>query len=395
MDAFSLDMRTLNFVMVLFSCVYCVGLLLYQRTQQRIHGLRMFAFALLAMGVGPLLISFRGVAPDWMSIVAANMLIAFAFHMILHSLCTFRGFHYRYSYFTLALTPLLFGGFVYFTYFQPSVVSRVIMSATFLAIISLFSVLAVIKGKKPDLKLAINMMRVTFILYGGFMVYRLFYTLAGEEITQFMSAGVVHQLTFLFSIFLMVSISFSMLWLINARQLQSINALSYNDSLTQLKNRRALERFVESTISDIPRSQAKLSVIMLDIDRFKFINDEYGHVIGDRVIQAVASTVGETVHVPESTFRFGGDEIMVVLKNTDLDKARQVAEKLRTNVEQRIRVQGLDIKPTCSFGVAEIRENDTWDSLVARADKALYQAKKDGRNLVRTFHDALESRYLA
>ncbi|MBY6196148.1 GGDEF domain-containing protein [Vibrio hangzhouensis] len=395
MDAFSLDMRTLNFVMVLFSCVYCVGLLLYQRTQQRIHGLRMFAFALLAMGAGPLLISFRGVAPDWVSVIAANMLITFSFQMILHSLCAFRGFHYRYSYFTLALIPLVFGAFVYFTYFQPSVAARVVTSATYLAIISIFSVIAVDKGKKTDLKLATNMMRVTFILYGGFMVYRLFYTLAGEEITQFMSAGVVHQLTFLFSIFLMVSISFSMLWLINARQLKSINALSYNDFLTQLKNRRALERFVESTIADIPRSQAKLSVIMLDIDRFKFINDEYGHVIGDRVIQAVASTVGETVHVPESTFRFGGDEIMVVLKNTDLEKASQVAEKLRKNVESRVRVQGLDIKPTCSFGVAEIRENDTWDSLVARADKALYQAKKDGRNLVRTLHDAQESRYLA
>ncbi|MFC5080808.1 putative diguanylate cyclase YcdT [Vibrio thalassae] len=380
MDAFSLDMRTLNFIIILFSCVYCVGLLLYQRSQQKVAGLTMFSLALLVMGAGPLLISFRGLLPDSLSIITANMMVTCAFQMILHSLCEFRQAQFKYSYWCMATIPLVCLFFVYFTYFQPSIENRIVVSAVYLSLVTFASAKVMLIGKQDDLPLAVRTMAMTFILYGLFMVYRGYYAI-GESVAKFMDAGVVHALAFLFSIFLIVAISFSMLWMINGRQVQAIYALSYFDPLTQLGNRRALEVYIED---DLPKhlSTGTVSIIMLDIDYFKIINDRYGHIVGDKVIRKVSEIIQDSLQPDSATFRFGGDEIMVVLYDMDLHQARALAERLRNQIETYGSIKGQDFSVSCSFGVAQLVEGEPWDSLVGRADNALYQAKESGRSQV-------------
>ncbi len=382
MDAFSLDMRTLNFIIILFSCVYCIGLLLYQRSQQKVAGLTMFSLALLVMGTGPLLISFRGLLPEFLTVITANMLIACAFQMILHSLCEFRQSKLQYSYWCMTTIPLVFLSFVYFTYYQASIENRIVAITSYLALVTLVSARVMSVGKQQDLPLAVRTMVLTFVLYGSFMVYRSYYAISGEAIVQFMDAGFVHSMAFLLSIFLIVSISFSMLWMINGRQVKAINALSYFDPLTQLGNRRALEVYIEE---DLPKQLARgtnVSVIMLDIDFFKMINDRYGHIAGDKVIRKVSDIIQDSLNGGNTTFRFGGDEIMVVLYDMDLHQARALAEQLRLRVEKYGNIKGEEFSISCSFGVAQLVDDESWDSLVGRADKALYEAKESGRNKV-------------
>lgn len=380
LTAFSLDMRTLNFVMILFSVIYCIGLLLFATTQEKTKGIRLFALALLAMGAGPLLISLRGVAPDWVSIVTANTLIAVSFHMILHGMCQFRGVQAQFAHSFSWVVPLVLVLNLYFTYEANSINQRILVSAFSIAVVTLATAFVVIVGKHRDYQPAVFTMAATFGFYGLFMLFRAAYTWDSAEIFQFMDADLVHKLTFLFSIFLTVASSFSMLWLINARQMDDIYALSYFDSLTNLRNRRALDSYTLALAEG--GGKPKQSIIMLDIDRFKLINDRYGHVIGDKVIKAVALQIKGTSNAPKAIYRFGGDEFIIVLNNQTIDFALFLAESMRKRVAEHVRVDGMPVKVSCSFGVAESLCDESWDALVARADEALYRAKQEGRNCV-------------
>jgi diguanylate cyclase len=134
------------------------------------------------------------------------------------------------------------------------------------------------------------------------------------------------------------------------------------------------------------RPDASLSVLMLDIDHFKRINDTYGHALGDVVIRNVAETIRKCIRGEDFAVRFGGEEFLVLLPNTPLDGAAKVAETIRTRIEALRLVRRRDnftLAPfTISLGVATRRENDSQDSLFERADRALYQSKESGRNRV-------------
>ncbi|GAL32005.1 diguanylate cyclase [Vibrio maritimus] len=382
LTAFSLDMRTLNFVMILFSVIYCIGLFLFAQTQVKTQGLRLFALALLVMGSGPLLISLRGVVPDWISIIVANTLIAISFHMILHGMCQFRGVKAQFAHTFSWIVPVVLALNLYFTYEANSINQRILVSAVSISILALATAYVVIVGKHKDYQPAVWTMAATFGSFGFFMLFRAFYTWNSVEIYHFMNADLVHKLTFLFSIFLVVASSFSMLWLINMRQLDDIYALSYFDSLTNLRNRRALDSYTLALTDEEEKLKCKLSIIMLDIDRFKLINDRYGHVIGDKVIKAVATQIKGTSNAPKAIYRFGGDEFIIVLNNQTIDFTHFLAESMRTRVVEHVRVDGMSAKVSCSFGVAESLCDESWDALVARADEALYRAKQEGRNCV-------------
>ncbi|MFA0232240.1 GGDEF domain-containing protein, partial [Vibrio sp. 10N.261.45.A7] len=239
MDGFSLDMRTLNFIIILFSFIYCIGLLLFQFTQQPIKGLSIFSISIFVIGTGPLMLSLRGELPDWITVIGANTVIALGFHLALYSLCLFREYSLKCTYFSSLMILALLLGFIHFTYYEPSIKARIILISLYLAFVTLCTAFAVLKGQRDDLQLATRMMALSFLVYGGFMAFRVLVTLFSSELHDFMTAALIHQLAFLVSIVLIVSMSFTMLWLINARLLRSIHELAYSDPLTTLGNRRA------------------------------------------------------------------------------------------------------------------------------------------------------------
>ncbi|WGV98575.1 diguanylate cyclase [Vibrio sp. YMD68] len=380
MDSVSLDIRTLNFIVILFSVIYSIGLLLFQIAQKPIKGLSLFSLSIFLIGCGPLLLGLRGIIPDFLSIIGANVLIALGFHLTLYSLSLFRGYTLKPTYISSVMIFAVLAGFVYFTYFMPSIKNRIIVLSVYLAFATISTAIAVIKGTRKDLPLATRMMALPFFAYGGFMLIRVYVATSEAEIDSFMNANTIHQLTFLFSLTLIVSMSFSMLWMINARLLHSIHRLSFQDPLTGLKNRRALDE----AMSDFKynSSHGPVCLVMSDIDHFKAINDGHGHLVGDEVIKAIAKSIKQTLPANAAAFRLGGDEIIILLPGYDLRYAQTFIDDLRQVIAETV----IDEKPllafTSSFGISQLLVSESWEECLDRADKALYQAKRGGRNRV-------------
>ncbi len=156
------------------------------------------------------------------------------------------------------------------------------------------------------------------------------------------------------------------------------------DALTNLNNRRQFETRLGQEISITKRQNNPLCAMMIDIDFFKKVNDTYGHAAGDEVLRSVASTIKEQLRESDIPARYGGEEFAVLLPFTQLAEAQIVGERLRKAVEAHpVRVDNIDIAVTISMGLAEYNKVETGEELFERADKALYEAKKNGRNQVK------------
>ena len=173
-------------------------------------------------------------------------------------------------------------------------------------------------------------------------------------------------------------------------ELARTRELAMVDELTGLANRRALEGILPEEVERALRHGRPLSILMADVDHFKKINDTYGHPAGDEVLRQMARLLTHKLRAIDKAARYGGEELLVVLPETELAEAQQVAERFRTAVEEhRFVVDPKDDEPpislrmTASVGVAALPESaDTLERLVEVADRALYDAKRGGRNRV-------------
>ncbi len=162
--------------------------------------------------------------------------------------------------------------------------------------------------------------------------------------------------------------------------------LATTDALTGLYNRRFFLQQVDHEIARARRNQEMpLALVMLDLDLFKDVNDTWGHLQGDRVLQALAWVLVDTARKTDITGRLGGEEFAVLLPETDADHARVLAERLRLHIAEALAtVEGIPVNQTASLGVTLLQAEDQRpEDLLARADKALYRAKREGRNCVR------------
>ena len=168
------------------------------------------------------------------------------------------------------------------------------------------------------------------------------------------------------------------------RQREEMRLLANTDTLTGIANRRHFVDVADREFSRARRYGHPLSVLMLDIDRFKTINDRWGHPVGDRVIQELARLTQSVIRGQDLCGRLGGDEFALILPETDSAGAQLIAERLRTRAEATDTVSGDDgtaVRFTVSIGIASLSPEDgSFDALLQRADKELYQAKQGGRN---------------
>jgi diguanylate cyclase (GGDEF)-like protein len=164
-----------------------------------------------------------------------------------------------------------------------------------------------------------------------------------------------------------------------ARLHERTEQLSQTDALTRLFNRRRLDADLESEVYRANRYARPLSFIMLDIDHFKRFNDRYGHQRGDEALELVAKVLHDVARESDTAYRFGGEELSVLCRETDLRGAAELAERLRAAIARRVEPEGV----TASFGVAAVGPGGSSpEELVEAADRALYEAKRAGRNRV-------------
>ena len=177
----------------------------------------------------------------------------------------------------------------------------------------------------------------------------------------------------------------------NARLYNEVQQLATMDELTGVFNRRGLFQLAEREVDRALRYQRSLAVMMLDIDCFKAVNDIYGHLVGDRILRAVVERCREYLRVFDLIGRYGGEEFLLVLPETNDAEALGVAERLRRTIEQmRVPVGENEIAVTVSLGVAVMTPAITnLTMLIERADHALYLAKQAGRNCVRQYNESL------
>lgn len=161
---------------------------------------------------------------------------------------------------------------------------------------------------------------------------------------------------------------------------ESLQKLANTDPLTQIKNRRAIMDTLAYEIHKFQRQPRCLTVLMLDIDHFKLVNDTYGHLEGDIILSKVATVVSGSCRQSDSVGRYGGEEFLVVLPDTSIDDATDLAERIRLAVMTCSKKDGEAI--TCSIGVAGFYEEQGILQLIKVADDRVYKAKNQGRNQV-------------
>ena len=156
---------------------------------------------------------------------------------------------------------------------------------------------------------------------------------------------------------------------------------AHTDALTGLTNRRVLETEVARRLAQRQRQGTPLSLLIIDIDKFKSFNDNFGHVLGDAIIKQVAEVLQQTAQQTDTVARLGGDEFVVLLPGCELEAASETAERFRAAIANRpLRSEGHEHSLTVSIGVCEAQSDDDSTSLVKRSDSALYAAKDAGRN---------------
>ena len=158
-----------------------------------------------------------------------------------------------------------------------------------------------------------------------------------------------------------------------------INELLKTDELTGISNRRNFIEYFNKMLASALRHKLPLTLAMADIDDFKTINDQYGHQAGDQVLIDFAKLLSEKCREEDLPARFGGEEFIVLLVHTEVDQGYQMAERIRKAFEEITEIEGPQ-KITISFGLARLKEEDTLESLINRADRALYRSKALGKN---------------
>lgn len=179
--------------------------------------------------------------------------------------------------------------------------------------------------------------------------------------------------------------------------LHAMQLLADTDALTGLLNRRAFMPLAKDAMSYFKRYRRAICVLMIDIDHFKRVNDLHGHAAGDEVIRQVGRIISEAIRTTDKVARFGGEEFVVLLRETDMKGAAIFAERIRQTVADTVfEPEGACLEATISIGMAEAEKSDEdIDRTIERADRALYAAKSGGRNCVRSFETPSSSGLLA
>jgi len=170
----------------------------------------------------------------------------------------------------------------------------------------------------------------------------------------------------------------------NSIQFRKASLMAYCDALTGVRNRSTFDESLEREISMSQRYRQDISLLVIDIDYFKKVNDAFGHSVGDDVLKEVAATIQHSIRTTDMLFRYGGEEFVVLLTNSDCDDSSVIADRILESVRDiNMEISGQKLDVSVSIGLACRNKLDNGISLFQRADKAMYEAKNEGRDQLR------------
>lgn len=374
------DIQTLSTLLILLCIGYAVGFFTIGRSRIQYRGMGWWSAALIAEAAGFALLSQQGQIDPLFSIVTAWTLIVAGMLLVLGGIKAFYGLVNRGAVFVSGTA--LFGAFVYYaTYAAPDTEARIVGISLVLALLALWTALRLYRS-------GFNMMRQAglFVL-SGFAAFALYCLFRAWSVLQAPLSDALltelHETTLIAFIALVGWYSFGFVWMVLYRTSLDLRTVMKIDALTGAYMRRAIFEMLSDEMQRAERSRRPLSIVMIDLDHFKKLNDTLGHVMGDEALVKSVKAIHANIRIFDNVGRYGGEEFLVVLPETDRDTAVGVAERLRSAIaELSVGDEKQRLPLSASFGVTQFIDGDTQEELVERADSALYAAKEGGRNRV-------------
>ena len=338
--------------------------------------------AMLVLAAGLLGLGLRDYVPFWLSAVIGNTLIVVAIALAMRALRRFLGSTPRDA-MSWVLLAALFLMLLYFSEVRPSHIGRAIAISAALGIIAVRAALLLRRKAPADCHLSSRVTEYVFWAVAGITAFRIVGTLLFPPPASLASDPFNSAVFLFYSGFIIVS-TLSVMWMeIESLQAELVRAAHY-DSLTGLQNRGTFLAEFEREVSRCERGEPAFSLAIFDLDRFKRLNDQYGHPFGDQVLKAFSGVLKSSIRKHDTVGRYGGEEFALLMPSTGRESAARVAERVRRDIEARgITVEGKRVEVTVSGGVSTYgKDGEDWDSLLSAADDALYKAKEGGRNRV-------------
>jgi len=379
----SIDLRTA--VLVCSALTFLTGLVLlvvqlffldpFRRS------MRWWLAGLLLHPLGFILLGLRGAAPDWLSIVVANGLIAGAYACASMGLRVLLGTRER-GRILVVLVALVVASVAWFAYVQPSVLVRILLFSLLVAGILLHALSGIyIEGGK--LSRSVHIIGVTFALGMASLVYRALYVgLVEPDNASLFMLNNAQVLSFAIACASPQISTIGFLLLCTERSMADLQRTARTDYLTAVMNRRAVEETGRQLFSAARRHGACMSVVAIDVDHFKRINDEFGHATGDELLILCIARIRASMRQEDLIGRLGGEEFVVLMSHTDIERAALAAERIRREFSARaFPLSTGERVVSVSLGVASLIESDgSFSELLRRADRAMYAAKEAGRD---------------
>lgn len=387
----------LPFVMLAYAGILCLvlaGCGLVSRAIPGLRGLRELSWAVGAAIASVALVGLRPWASAFVSILLGNCAL-FAYFLLIYwtteRILDERGraLPWLVGFSSVALLP-----FSFYTFVRPDTVIRIVLSGGVAGVIAAVTGVMLLRQKSSDLEsaaVALGWVQAfSATLYVGRSVASVLHPpvhlVSGDWIQTCFTYG---------QMLARVGTCCGVLWLAVCVHRAELERIAKSDGLTGLLNRRAFDEILAREMHRCQFTGATVGLILVDIDRFKQINDTYGHGQGDAVIRQTGGILSNGIRPGDALARFGGEEFAILVHNASSDLLITIAERLRADIE-RTTVGPKKICVTASLGVAESSSLDSPLELFNRCDRALYRAKDEGRNSVCSFdHDTFASGRMA
>ncbi len=387
---FTLDNRTQIIVQIAVSGILCAAMLIAWRNQKTYRGFGRWTISKIPNGLGWLLISLRGFIPDWASVLVGNFLIFLSPILLYEGIRQFRGKSPRDT-FNYVLILGLLGVFAYFFWVKPSVNARLIAITAFTMIILGRSSIDLFLYAPRELRVSYWFTAVLFGLYTLVLALRVLTAGSLPQLANPFQADLWENLLFLATNMVGIGWTFGFFMMTNDRltlELRKaetgLREMATIDFLTGANNRRLFIDIGQRECLRSSRNGSPSVLLLMDIDDFKKVNDTYGHMVGDEMLRRLAALCRSNLRSVDVFARWGGDEFVIFLPDTDLQGGQIVAETIRRAMADITIPVGIEFaQVTLSIGGSSWHTDDkNLDGLLQRADIALYRAKEHGSNCV-------------
>jgi diguanylate cyclase (GGDEF)-like protein len=365
------------------------GCAVIERTVQGLRGVRLLLWALSFGLVGVLLLAMRPYAPSWVTILLANEAL-FACSLLIYS-ATADILDLPPAFLPWGIGVLVAGlpANAFFTYIRPQLTARILICSFCFAIFSVAKGVILLRYEEPaadqagqasTLRMLITSLAWVQILIVALQILRCILTLLYPP-REILHMDVIQSGFTYLNLVLNACGGCGLTWLALSFHRRDLQHIARTDSLTGLLNRRAFEEILARELDRANRTARSISILLIDIDRFKQVNDDWGHQAGDEVLRRVGDALHSHMRPSDALSRFGGEEFVILLRDAGVEQSEHIAGRLRTEISGLNGLPG-SVQVTVSIGVAASRSHDSPEELLRRCDQALYLSKRGGRNLV-------------